>query len=63
MMDEDDRTSGSAGIRDVMGVRNDMLVCAQGMLDFLRQEVKGDESLLDELDTMELKLRIMGVRR
>ena len=44
------------------GMRDGMIGCARGMLEHLRDEAVGMDPILDELDMLEVELRILGVR-
>lgn len=55
--------SPSVGIGDIEGVRDGMLGCARGMLGHLREEAEGIADLMDELDLIEVELRLLGARR
>ena len=46
----------------MIGMRDGMIGCARGMLKHLRDEAVGTEGVLDELDMLEVELRVLGAR-
>ena len=50
-------------IEDIIGMREGMLGCARGMVEHLREEAAGIERVMEELDLIEVELRLLGARR
>ena len=54
---------GRMPIEDIIGMREGMLGSARGMVEHLREEAAGIERVMEELDLIEVELRLLGARR